>query len=83
MDENNTEFVRSIERATLRIVQDTAKSMNRACLVIERDAKINCPVDLGALRASIQHNVNFNDREIVGTVFSPLEYAPYVHQLVA
>ncbi|MEG2412627.1 MAG: HK97 gp10 family phage protein [Clostridium sp.] len=77
---NNDEFVRSIENATLQVIQEVAKNMNKACLVVERDAKMNCPVDQGPLRASIQHDVSFNVGEIVGTVFSSLEIAPYIHQ---
>lgn len=77
---DNNEFVKSIENATLKIVLEASKNMEKACLLVEREAKKNCPVDQGILRASIQHDVNFNDAEIVGTVFSSLEYAPYVHQ---
>ncbi|MDC4242533.1 HK97 gp10 family phage protein [Clostridium tertium] len=77
---DNNEFVKSIDNATLKIVVEASKNMEKACLLVEREAKKNCPVDQGILRASIQHDVNFNDAEIVGTVFSSLEYAPYVHQ---
>ncbi|MDB1935270.1 HK97 gp10 family phage protein [Clostridium tertium] len=77
---DNNEFVKSIENATLKIVVEASKNMEKACLLVEREAKKNCPVDQGILRASIKHDVNFNDAEIVGTVFSSLEYAPYVHQ---
>lgn len=80
MSSDNEEFIKSIENATLQIVQNVAKNMGKACLVVERDAKINCPVDQGPLRASISHDVNFNANEITGTIFSSLEYAPYVHQ---
>lgn len=77
---DNEEFVKSIEKATLKIIADTAKNMQKACLVVERDAKQYCPVDTGTLRASIQHRVDFNTKEITGTVFSSLSYAPYIHQ---
>ena len=77
---DNNEFVKRIDNATLKIVVEASKNMEKACLLVEREAKKNCPVDQGILRASIQHDVNFNDAEIVGTVFSSLEYAPYVHQ---
>lgn len=77
---NNNDFVRSIENATLEIVKVVAKNMVKACLVVERDAKKNCPVDQGPLRASITHDVSINSSGIVGSVFSSLEYAPYVHQ---
>jgi len=77
---DNKEFVRSVENATLQIVQKVANNMNKACLVVERDAKINCPVDQGPLRASIQHDVSFSTEEIAGVVYSSSEIAPYVHQ---
>lgn len=77
---NNKEFEKSIENATLKIIQDVIANMEKSCLLVEREGKKNCPVDQGPLRASIQQNVNFSENEIVGSVFSNLEYAPYVHQ---
>lgn len=80
MFSDNNEFVKSIENATLKIISEATRNMEKACLVVERDAKKNCPVDYGIIRASIQHDVSFSDTEIIGSVFSSLEYAPYVHQ---
>ncbi|MEG1495272.1 MAG: HK97 gp10 family phage protein [Bacilli bacterium] len=77
---SNKDFERSIENATLKIIQNVAKNMKKACLVVERDAKIECPIDQGPLRASISNDVNITSSEIVGTVFSSSEIAPYVHQ---
>lgn len=60
---------------------DTTKlqdAMNKACLVVERDAKKNCPVMTGELRASITSQVQANGTEIQGQVGSPLMYANYV-----
>jgi len=53
---------------------DTTQLLNQACIVVENNAKKNCPVDTGELRRSITHEVN-GDTGIVG---SNLEYAPYV-----
>lgn len=53
---------------------DVSKALNRACLVVENEAKRLCPVDTGDLRSSITHEVH-NDIGIVGT---NKEYAPYV-----
>lgn len=53
---------------------NVSKALNRACLVVENEAKRLCPVDTGDLRSSITHEVN-NDVGIVGT---NKEYAPYV-----
>lgn len=53
-----------------------AKGLEKTCLRIERDAKINCPVDMGLLRASIHSGV---DRaNLVGEVSTPTEYAAFV-----
>ncbi len=55
--------------------------MEQACLAVEADSKINCPVNDGILRESITHAVESEDGETVtGYVGSNLEYAPYVHQ---
>ena len=53
-----------------------AKGLKKSCLRVERDAKINCPVDNGLLRASITNKVNVD--ELKGEVGTPLEYAPYL-----
>lgn len=53
---------------------DLKEPLTTACLLVENEAKRNCPVDTGALRNSITHEVNDNE----GTVGTPLEYAPYV-----
>lgn len=50
------------------------EALTKSALLVEADAKINCPVDTGLLRSSITHNV-YNDYAEVGTNFS---YAPYV-----
>lgn len=79
MDEQR-DFERSLEDATLEIIKEVAKNMEKACLMVESDAKKNVPVDQGILRASITHDVTFNEHEIVGSVFSNLDYAPYVEK---
>ena len=50
------------------------KALTKSALLVEADAKTNCPVDTGLLRSSITHNV-YDDYAEVGTNFS---YAPYV-----
>lgn len=54
------------------------KAVGKACAVVERKAKEKAPKDTGALRRSITSKVETEGQEIVGTVFTPLEYAPYV-----
>ena len=50
------------------------KALTKSALLVEADAKINCPVDTGLLRSSITHNV-YDDYAEVGTNYS---YAPYI-----
>lgn len=61
------------------IDDDTIRSaVGKACAVVERSAKEKAPKDTGALRRSITSKVEEEDGAIVGTIFTPLEYAPYV-----
>lgn len=76
---NNSDFVKSIQDATLQIIMDEANKMEKACLIVENQAKQDCPVDEGILRASITSEVDVTESAIVGRVGSNLEYAPYVH----
>ena len=54
------------------------RAMGKACAIVERDAIKNAPKDNGDLRRSIQSKVENDGHEVIGTVFTPLEYAPYV-----
>ena len=51
-------------------------AMQDACDLVEGDAKRRAPKDTGALRRSIESEVKGGATEIVGTISSPLEYAP-------
>ena len=50
------------------------QQLGLACALVERSAKMKAPKDTGALRRSITSKVD----GLTGTVFTPLEYAPYV-----
>lgn len=76
---DNSEFIRSMSDATARMVLDMEKKVEKACLVVETQAKQDCPVDQGILRASITSETEVTGEEIVGRIGSNLEYAPYVH----
>ena len=54
------------------------RAMGKACAIVEKDAIKKAPKGHGDLRRSIQSKVENNGYEVVGSVFSPLEYAPYV-----
>lgn len=53
-------------------------AIGRACALIERSAKQNAPKGNGELRRSITSKIDRDGNGVVGTVFTPLEYAPYV-----
>lgn len=53
-------------------------AMGKACALVERSAKQKAPKDTGELRRSITSKVDNNGDEIVGEIFTPLEYAPYI-----
>lgn len=50
--------------------------MGKACAVVEAAAKEKAPRDTGALRRSITSKVEANENGAVGTIYTPLEYAP-------
>lgn len=77
---DNTAYVRALDKAKSQIEDEMGKRMEEACLVIEREAKKECPVDQGLLRASITHEVRRDGKSMTGIIGSNLEYAPYVHQ---
>ena len=77
---DNSEFISSVENATLAIIAKLTVNMKTAALTVERSAKQNCPVDQGLLRADIKSEVKASSSEIVGEIGNTLEYAPYVHQ---
>ena len=52
-------------------VQD---ALEKACIVVETNAKNRAPIDTGNLTRSITHVVNGNE----GIVGTNVEYAPYV-----
>lgn len=62
-------------------IADTDKikiAMGKCCALVERTAKQTAPKDTGALRNSIQSEVQSDGWDVKGVVYSPLEYAPYV-----
>ena len=54
--------------------QQMDQALNKACILVENQAKENCPVDTGELRMSITHYVE-GDTGVIGT---NKQYAPYV-----
>lgn len=54
------------------------KALGKACAIVERSAKQKAPKGNGELRRSITSKVEGSGANMVGVVFTPLEYAPYV-----
>ena len=54
--------------------ENTQKALQKACALVEADAKKNAPKGTGELRRSITSTVKDDE----GIVYTPLEYAPYV-----
>lgn len=76
---DNEDFIKSIQDATKKIILDTAVNMEKACFVIEVDAKKNCPKNTGILAASITSEVEVTSDVLIGRTGTNLEYGPYVH----
>lgn len=57
---------------------ELTNAMGKACALVEGRAKQLAPKGTGELRRSITSRVDNEDGNIVGVVFTPLEYAPYV-----
>lgn len=77
---NDGAFKGSVDRATLKIIEQLMGNVEQAVLILESEAKKECPVDQGILRASLTHDVGITTESIEGACYSPLEIAPYVHQ---
>lgn len=59
--------------------EELAAAMTKACLVVERSAKQKVPKGNGELGRSITSEVEVAaDGTVIGKVYTPLEYAPYV-----
>lgn len=71
-----TELTQKLD--SLLDIDELSDGMKKSCALIERSAKEKVPVQTGELRRSITSKVENNGREVIGTVYTPLEYAPYI-----
>lgn len=74
--EGMDEVLESIE--SLAQLDNFKRALGTACALVEREAKIKAPKDTGELRRSITSKIEERGGELVGVVYTPLEYAPYV-----
>lgn len=58
--------------------EDIENAVEKSCALVEAKAKRKAPKGTGALRRSIESKVENKGTSIEGTVFTPLEWAPYV-----
>lgn len=63
---------------SLEDVEKMGKNMQKACALVEREAKKKAIKDTGELRRSITSKVDIEAGIVNGVVFTPLLYAPYV-----
>lgn len=57
------------------VIAKRERAVEEVCLIVEADAKLNCPVKTGNLKRSITHAVQSDENKTVGSVGSNVEYA--------
>ena len=79
MDSIRLEGMEEVSRAIKNIgdLNELDRALGKCCAIVERAAKQKAPKGNGDLRRSITSKVENSGDEIIGTVFTPLEYAPY------
>ena len=74
--------IKNIDRLTLKLNKianmELKDTMNKAVALVHGQAKSLAPVDTGDLAGSIRMSVKKTPKELVGQVYTNLEYAPYV-----
>jgi HK97 gp10 family phage protein len=58
--------------------EEMRQALGKACALVERAAKQNAPKGVGDLRRSITSKIDNDGENLIGVVYTPLEYAPYV-----
>ena len=58
--------------------QKLEQAMKKACALVESEAKKKAPKGNGELRRSITSRTENTGSNVIGVVYTPLEYAPYV-----
>jgi ribosome modulation factor len=72
------EVVRRFRQAPEVFERYMRQFMNRALPIIEREVKVKTPVNTGALRSSIGHEISGVGAQMQGIVGTSKEYAPFV-----
>lgn len=56
------------------------KAVEEACMLVEADAKLLCPVKTGNLKRSLTHAVKSNSKQTEGSVGTNVVYAYYAER---
>ena len=64
VEHNIDDVINSLERKVEKAIKAAEKELQLTALEIERDAKLNAPVDTGMLRASITSTGRSTENEI-------------------
>lgn len=75
--------IKGIESLTKKLnniaqTEKVKETMNKAVLLVHGQAKVLAPVDKGGLAGSIRPKVVTNNKQILGKVYTNLNYAPFV-----
>lgn len=72
--------IRDLEAWEQDKIRKVANQFDRSALAIEKNAKLNAPVDSGRLRSDIQKQVEKTEhnRVVSAEVFNTVKYAPFV-----
>lgn len=76
--EINGETVITKQLSSLGEAEGLKKALEKACALVERSARMRAPKDTGDLRRSISSRLETDGNDLVGIVYTTLEYAPYV-----
>ena len=73
--EQGRELARNFNRINRDANNEIERAIVKSALIVERDAKLNCPVDTGRLRQSISHRLVEENDIIAAETGTNVEYA--------
>lgn len=77
--EGDKQIRERLKKIKKTVSNDIEQALVNSALIVERDAKINAPVDTGLMRSTITHNLGNEDtNNPYVDIISPTEYSKYV-----
>lgn len=74
-----TSLFGKLDKLNTTVREDLEKSVNKNMKeTVQAEAKLLCPVELGDLHDSIEVRTEVSDNEIVSTLYTNSDHAPYV-----